>query len=264
MKKNKELLNKNKELDNYKDNTNSLDETKKNSQLIIEITNLKRINNDLNTKINEFKKKNNMQINGASSSQDFSTNINKLNEKIQNLSNNNKDLSEQINIISSEKEKIEILNNQKDEQIQKMEQLIKEKNEQMEKKQKIINDLNMKMNAMIPCNDVIKEEDSDSQSLNLSQNSISISNEIICNSSKDIKEENGKDYKKQYESLKKKYDKYRNETQIELSVYKREFKRNKNDKEEKSKIIKDDYSNITLRILKYYVIKTMSNYNGFY
>ena len=220
--KKREIKNKNDEIEIYKREKNTINESNKNSQLIMEITSLKKINSNLSKQINDLKKKNckthlNSMGNDTSSSQD--RNISVLNEKIQNISEQNKDLTKQIHKISSEKLQPKDSNNDKDEQIKKM--------------QTIIDDLNAKINDFKTNKDNIKEDNNkininDSQSLVLSHNSLG--NEIVNYNSKEIKTIDV--YKKMYEDLKNQFDKYKNEAQIEISIYKSEFKNLKKEKEE--------------------------------
>ena len=205
----------------------------------MEIASLKRINSSLNKKINEFKKKsskgiqnninnNNYIQNETSSSQD----INRLNEKLQNISDQNKDLSEQIHKISFEKQQLEISNNDKDDQIKRMQNIIDDLNIKINDYQSNINNINNENN---------KEKDIDkSKSLTLTEKSID--NEIVNFNSKEIKENNLKkeneDLNKKYKSLKSEYD----ELQIEVSIYKKEFESLKKAMEEKKNINKEKYT----------------------
>ena len=211
------------ELENLKKKKNSIDEAKKNSRLVMEIASLKKINGSLNKKLNEFKKKNsrtnlntvynnNYNQNDTSSSQDFS-NINKLNEKIQNFSNQNKDLSQQISKLSSEKKELEISNNEKSEQIKKMENIIDELN----KKKNDIKVNNNSDNIKIT-NSFTKNEQ---QSLILTENSNT--NEIVNYNSKEMKNKDIEEYKKENEELNKKIKTLTNQYEIELSIYKNEY-----------------------------------------
>ena len=221
----------------------------------MEIASLKRINSSLNKKINEFKKKNNKgnsnNINNTntnnyiqnetSSSQD----INKINEKLQNISDQNKDLSEKIHKISFEKQQLEISNSDKNDQIKRM--------------QSIIDDLNIKINEyQSNLNNNINNENNktkdinDSKSLTLTEKSID--NEIVNFNSKEIKECNLKkeneDLNKKYKLLKSEYD----ELQIEVSIYKKEFESLKKAIEEKNNKDKEKYTPDKYNILcdKYY------------
>ena len=148
------------------------------------------------------------------------------------MSFQNKDLSEQIHKMSYEKQQLEVSISDKDEQIKKM--------------QDIINDLNIKINdyqAHIDNNDNKdnkENKENNSQSLTLSQNSIG--NEIVNYNSEEINKKNIEDIKKENLELKKKnnllkeqFDKYKNESQIELSIYKNEFQALKKENEELKK-----------------------------
>ena len=55
--KNRKIQTINEELENLKKRKSSLDEARKNSQLVMEIASLKKINSSLNKQINELKKK---------------------------------------------------------------------------------------------------------------------------------------------------------------------------------------------------------------
>ena len=258
--KNRKIQKINEELDAFKMRKHSIDEAKNNSQLVMEIASLKRMNSTLNKKINEMKKKNNNKQNAnntnnnyipndTSSSKDINTN--KLNEKIKNISMQNKDLTEQINNLSLEKQKLEALNKDKNLEINKMQTLIDELNK------KII-DIQTNNNNIEKIKKNTNEQNGE-QSIILTENS----NEIVNYNSKEIKnkDKDKEEYQKENEELKKKlkaltiqFDKYKNETQIELSIYKNEFQALK-----KENIKLNSHQNT--ENIKNSIIYTPDNYN---
>ena len=121
--------------------------------------------------------------------------------------------------------------------------------------QSIIDDLNTKLNDFQNSlnnniNNDKKLESSNNKNLNNSKTLTllenSIDNEIINYDSKEIKITNIENYKKEneelnqkYKSLKSQFDKYKNESQIELSIYKNEFQALKKKSEEKENFNKN-------------------------
>ena len=207
--KNKIIQEINNETDKYKNEINDLNIKLKHfndeSQLVMEISSLKKINNNLNKKLNEFKKKLNPNSN--------------LNSSLENdldiisLKDNYKELFEENNEIKTEKERLKVENNIKEEEIKKLKNIIDELN------QKINEYSDKKINS---------RKKSDSDSFSLSNNSIGF--DIINLGSQDINKLNIEDFKKQNEKiikLKEMFEKYKSEKQIEISIYKNEFETTK-------------------------------------
>ena len=207
--KNKIIQEINNQTDKYKNEINDLNIKLKHfndeSQLVMEISSLKKINNNLNKKLNEFKKKLNPNSN--------------LNSSLENdldiisLKDNYKELFEENNEIKTEKERLKVENNIKEEEIKKLKNIIDELN------QKINEYSDKKINS---------RKKSDSDSFSLSNNSIGF--DIINLGSQDINKLNIEDFKKQNEKiikLKEMFEKYKSEKQIEISIYKNEFETTK-------------------------------------
>ena len=278
--KNRTIQKMNVEIEELKKKENNIDDAKKSSQLVMEIATLKKINSTLNKKINELKKKsqkgsgntnnNNYIQNDTSSSHEV--NVNKLNEKIQTISDQNKDLSEQIHKISFEKQQLEISNNDKSEQIKKMQNIIDNLNTKLNDYQ----NNNNRINNVNKDNIIINKKENESKSLTLTENSFT--NEIVNYDSKEIKIRNIEDYKKEneelnqkYKNLKNQFNKFKNESQIEISIYKNEFESLKKEmKKDKDDFSPDKYNILCDKIyekLQWYLlipkeIKFENNYNN--
>ena len=215
--KNKIIQENNTQIDKYKNEINELNKKLEHvsdeSQLIMEITSLKKINGNLNKKINDMKKKQNPNSNSnVNSSKENDFDIIFLKEKHQELTEENKKLK-------IEKENLKIENNQKEEEIKKLNNEIDELNKKMNEK-----DMNKKINS-----NNLSESDSSSMSKN------SMSFDIVNINQPNSSNLNIDDFKKQNEKLiklKEMFDKYKNEKQIEISIYKNEFEESKKEIEE--------------------------------
>ena len=215
--KNKIIQENNTQIDKYKNEINELNKKLEHvsdeSQLIMEITSLKKINGNLNKKINDMKKKQNPNSNSnVNSSKVNDFDIIFLKEKHQELTEENKKLK-------IEGENLKIENNQKEEEIKKLNNEIDELNKKMNEK-----DMNKKINS-----NNLSESDSSSMSKN------SMSFDIVNINQPNSSNLNIDDFKKQNEKLiklKEMFDKYKNEKQIEISIYKNEFEESKKEIEE--------------------------------
>ena len=220
--KNKIIQDINTQMDKYKNEINDLNikinRANDESQLIMEITSLKKINCSLNKKITDLKKKINPNYN---------SNINNNDENELDIFPSKEkyfDLIEQNKNIKKEKEDLKIENNKNKEEIRKL------KNEIME--------LNKKINEKELNKNINFSNLSDSYSLSASKNSLEL--DIVNLNPQNTSKINIDDFKKQNEKLiklKEMFDKYKNEKQIEISIYKNEFEASKKEVEElKSKL----------------------------
>ena len=221
--KNKKIQEMNIQINNYSKETNEMNIKLKNitneSQLVKEISSLKKINNNLNKKLNDLKKKlNTNNYNNIINDEDDSE-INKNKENYEKISGQNKDLINENNKIKMSLDNLKKENNKKDEELKKLENIIKDlKNK--------INEKNLGKNRNI-------RNLTNSESFSITN---SVGFDIVNNNeSQNLSSLNIEDFKKQNEKLiklKEQFNKYRNEKQIEISIYKNEFETSKKEIEE--------------------------------
>ena len=223
MDKNKKIQEMNTQINNYSKEINELNIKLKNitdeSQLVMEISSLKKINNNLNKKLNDLKKKLNPNNNNNNINDDGDSEINKMKENYEKISGQNKDLIDENNKIRMNLDNLKKENNKKEEELKKFENIINElKNK--------INEKNVSKNRNLK-----NLANTDSFSIT---NSIGF--DIVNNNeSQNLSGLNIEDFKKQNEKLikiKEQFNKYRNEKQIEISIYKNEFETSKKEIEE--------------------------------
>ena len=221
--KNKKIQEMNIQINNYSKEINEMNIKLKNitdeSQLVMEISSLKKINNNLNKKLNDLKKKLNTNNNNNIINDEDDSEINKIKENYEKIPGQNKDLINENNKIKMSLDNLKKENNKKDEELKKLDNIIKDlKNK--------INEKNLSKNRNI-------RNLTNSESFSITN---TVGFDIVNNNeSQNLSSLNIEDFKKQNEKLikiKEQFNKYRNEKQIEISIYKNEFETSKKEIEE--------------------------------
>ena len=219
------------QIENYKKEISNLNNNIKNnnkeSELVMEIVNLKKINTNLNKKINELRKKSNNNIN--SGEKEFippsDDEVIKLKDDLYKITQENKILIEQNNEFKAKQKYLDIEINKKEELIQSMKNKIDINEKELKKLQTCYQN--------------------SSESLSISKNSIGF--DIINLDAPDINNLNIEDFRKQNEKLiklKEMFNKYKNDKQIEISIYKNEYEELKKEMKE----LKSDINGNNIKI----------------